>query len=264
MLIRQSDIRQFGGCARQWYYSRVLGLAEEQVGSLTVLGSVFHYAADVYETYGRDLDLALRTFEYYWEHPEELQLKVDFYHRSTTWTGLMKRGLEMLERYAELELWRGELVGTEISFEVQLGEHTLSGQIDKLWVRSGQRKLDIVDFKTGAKVPEKLRYHLQFTAYCYATLRPEFWKFVPGYEDGFERFKGYERDGWWYHARDNKMFNAGLRTKLDYQRLYLAVEQMEATIDAGVFPLDANGENCGYCPFVGSVCGSEMPNPVDL
>lgn len=264
MKVRQSTIRQFGGCPRQYYYSEVLGLGKEQVGSLTVLGSIFHYALDVYETYGRDLDLAKRTFEYYWEHPGELGEKIDFWHRGSTFLSLLDRGTKMLEQFAELEPWRGQLVGTELHFEVPLGPHTLTGTIDKLWVHPGAKRLDVVDFKTGAVVPSKLRYHLQFTAYCYASMRPEFWAGIKGFEDGHLKFGGFVRDGWWYQARDNKMFNAGERTALDYKRLYLAVEAMEQTIEAGVFPLDANGENCGYCPFVESVCGSEMPNPVDL
>lgn len=264
MLTRQSEVRQFGGCARQFYYSKILGLGEEQVGSLTVLGTVVHFAIDVYETYGRDLDLAQRTFLHYWENPHLLGEKIDFWHRQSTYETLRDRGLSMLERYAELEPWSGELVGTEIHFEVPIGEHVLQGTIDKLFVRTGVKRLDVIDFKTGARVPEKLRYNVQFTAYCYATLRPEFWKQVPGFEDGLERFDGFDRNGWWYHARDNKMFNAGKRTEQDYRRLFLAIEQMDATIQAGVFPLDVNGENCGYCPFADSICGSEMPNPVEL
>lgn len=264
MRVSQTVIRQFGGCPRQYYYSEILGLGEEASGSLAVFGTVFHYSLDVYETYGRDLDLAQRTFEHFWTHPGELGEHIDFWHKGSTFLTLLKRGQDMLEKFAELEPWRGQLVGTEVHFEVPLGDHTLAGTIDKLWVRPGSKRLDIVDFKTGAFVPEKLRYHLQFTAYCYATLRPEFWEALPGFEDGLARFARFDRDGWWYQARNNKMWAAGVREVVDYKRLYLAVETMDQTIKAGVFPLDANGENCGYCPFVETVCGSEMPNPVDL
>jgi hypothetical protein len=60
------------------------------------------------------------------------------------------------------------------------------------------------------------------------------------------------------------MWNAGDREALDYQRLYLAVIEMDKAIQADIFPLDIKGENCGYCPFVGEVCGSGMPNPVEM
>lgn len=263
MRVRQSELKQFGGCARQYYYSRVLDLGADRVGSLTILGSVWHYAAEVYENYDNDLELAKRTFEKYWERPSLLGLKIDFWHNRTTFQGLLLRGLEMLEKYHELEPWRGgRLLGTEIQFVVPIGEHELTGTIDKLWMRPGQQKLEVIDFKTGSYVPQKLRQNIQFTAYCYATERPEFWQFVPGFEDSYDDFLGWERAGWWYHARNAKMFNAGDRHDLDYKRLYLAVTEMNNAVEANVYPLDITGENCGWCPFVDGVCGGEMDSPV--
>lgn len=262
MRVRQSSLKQFGKCAKQYYYSHILELGGGQVGSLTVLGTVFHYAVDVYENYGYDLDLAKRTFLFYWDHPEGLGEKIDFWHRRTSHEGLRKRGLEMLERYHELAPWKaGKLIGTEIHFVVPLGDHELEGTIDKLWYRPGQRKVEVVDFKTGSAVPEKLRHNIQFTAYCYATMRPEFWANIPNWGHGYVDFRGWKRQGWWYHARNHKMFNAGMREEEDYKRLLLAVDEMSKAIDAGVYPLDISGESCGWCPYADGTCGSEMPDP---
>ena len=170
MKVRQSSLKQFGNCARSYYYSHILGLGQSQSGSLTVLGTVWHYAVDVYENYDHDLDLAKRTFVHYWENPDQLGERIDFWHRGTTHKGLRKRGLAMLDSYHELAPWRkGKLLGTEIRFEVPIGDHILQGTIDKLWYRPGQKKIEVIDFKTGSVVPEKLRYNIQFTAYCYAT-----------------------------------------------------------------------------------------------
>lgn len=261
MLVRQSQLKTFGACAMQYRYSVTLGLGTEAVGSLTVLGSVWHYAVDVYETYGYDLELAKKTFIHYWNNPGQLGLKVDFWHRRTTFMGLQNRGLDMLERYHELAPWKtGKQIGSEIQFTVPIGEHELTGTIDKLWYRPGQRKLSVVDFKTGSHVPEALRYNIQFSAYCYATTRPEFWKSVPGHEDGYMRYGNAQRDGWWYHARNNKMFNAGFRVDRDYERLEWAIVQMANAIEADVYPLTISGETCGYCPHV-EICGSEV-NPI--
>lgn len=263
MLVRQSSIKQFGKCARQYYYSQVLGLGGDQVGSLTVLGTVFHYAVDVYETYGYDIDLAKKTFIHYWDNPGKLGETIDFWHNRTTKAGLRKRGLSMLQHYHELRPRdNGTLIGTEINFLVPIGDHELTGTIDKLWIRPGQRKVEIVDLKTAAHVPEKLEFNIQFTAYLYATERPEFWEQVPnrGFADGYERFKGWARQGWWYHARNSKMHDAGIRGEKDYKRLSLAIEEMNSAIDAGVFPLDYSGETCGWCPYT-DICGSEMLDP---
>lgn len=265
MRVRQSTLKQFGGCARQYYYSKVLDLGGDQVGSLTVLGTVWHFAAEVYENYDYDLDLAIRTFKKYWKNPELLGATIDFWHNRTTHRSLEKRGVEMLKKYHELAPWReGRLVGSEIHFVVPIGDHELEGTIDKLWVREGYKALEVVDFKTGSYVPQKLRHNIQFTAYCYATHRPEFWEQVPGYEGGvgYEYFQNYWRGGWWYHARNGKMFNAGKRGELDFKRLRLAVEAMAEADEKGVYPLDVSGENCGWCPYAEDVCGSEVESPV--
>jgi hypothetical protein len=264
MRVRQSSLKQFGKCARQYYYSQILDLGGDQQGSLTVFGTIVHYAIDVYENYGYDLDLAIRTFRHYWDHPEELGETIDFWHRRSTKPGLQKRGIEMLRKYHELAPWtEGKLLGTEIHFVVPLGDHELEGTIDKLWYRPGQKKVEVIDFKTSALVPEKLRYNIQFTAYCYATERPEFWEFVPGWEHGYQEFYGWQRAGWWYHARRNKMFNAGKRGPDDYKRLLLSVEEMEKAIELQVFPLDYSGESCGWCAYAEGVCGSEMEDPAE-
>jgi hypothetical protein len=259
MRVRQSTLKLFGDCAKQFEFSKLLNLGEQQVGSLTVLGTVWHYAVDVYEAFGHDLDLAKRTFIYYWENPSELGEKIDFWHRQTTHQGLNTRGLKMLEQYHELAPWRtGRRLGSEIHFVVPIGDHELEGTIDKLWWRPGRKRVEVLDFKTGSYVPDKLRFNVQFSAYCYATTREEFWANVPGFEDGHERFKAAQRGGHWYHARNGRMHDAGDRELVDYQRLYLAILEMDNAIERNVFPLTISGETCYYCPFSDGTCGASV------
>jgi len=261
--VRQSSLKLFGDCARQYYYSRVLNLGDELSGSLTVLGTVFHYAVEVYENYGYNLELAKSTFDYYWRCPEQLGERIDFWHRRSTYDNLRKRAHTMLERYHALSPWKkGKLVGTEVHFIVPLGDHELEGTIDKLFMRPGIKVLEIIDFKTSAKVPEKLSQNVQFSAYCYATERPEFWDNVTGFS--YDQFIDWKRQGWWFHARNGKMFNAGYRTEEHYKRLLLAVNAMDEAIKKEVFPLTISGESCGYCPFADGVCGSEVSNPTEV
>jgi hypothetical protein len=232
-------------------------LGEDASGSLTVLGSVWHYAVDVYETLQGDLETALATFDYYWSHPWELGYHIDFYHRRTTHESLRKRGRAMLVRYDELAPWEGSIIGTEVDFAVPLGTHMLTGTIDK--VIKHHRAIEVVDYKTGSYVPEKLKYNVQFTAYCYATERPEFWEAL-GQPDDFYAYAGWVRQGKWFHARNTKVFNAGTRGSRDYQQLLLMADEMERSIEANIFPVDYSGETCGYCPFV-ETCGSEVDDP---
>lgn len=259
MLLSASRLKQFSDCPRQYYYDRILNLGESATGSLTVLGSVWHYAVDVYETLGGNLDVALETFDYYWSHPWELGYHIDFYHRRTNHDGLRKRGQAMLVRYDELAPWEGEIIGTEIEFAVPLGDHVLRGFIDKLVAHPGKKLLEPVDYKTGSYVPEKLRYNVQFTAYCYATERQEFWEAI-GRPDDYYRYASWRREGKWFHARNTKVFNTGTRTALDYQRLLLMANEMARSIEAEIFPVDYSGETCGYCAFVDD-CGQEVEDP---
>lgn len=262
MRVRQSTLKTFGDCAWQFYYESVLQLPPQKNGSLTVLGSVWHFAIQVYEEYGGNLGLALRTFDYYWDNPDGLGLSIDFYHNRTSHEGLRKRGKDMLRRYHELQPWKsGQLIGTEIHFVVPIGDHELEGTIDKVWARPRNKTLEIVDYKTGAKVPEKLRFNLQFTAYAYATMKKEFWGQVPGFTDGYERYKDYKRQGWWFHARNNKKYSAGYREDKDYKRLLVAVNQMSNCVESNSFPLTVAGDACGYCPYE-DICGSEVDSPV--
>ena len=254
-----SRLMTFGDCANQYRYRYIDGLDGDQNGSLTVLGSVWHYAVDVYETYGHDIDLALRTFDKYWKNPGGLGLHVDFWHHRTSFDSLRRRGRAMLRRYHELKPWEeeGRLAGTEVPFNVPIGEHRIRGIIDKLFVMPGNRTIQVIDFKTGGHVPKKLSYNLQFTAYCYATTRREFWDNVPGHENGFEDYKSYRRTGLWFHARNTKGFNTGWRDEDDYRRLALACSEMGKAIDLGVYPLSYTGETCGFCPYT-EICGGEF------
>lgn len=261
MEVSPSRLKVFGECANQYRYQYLLQLDGAQYGAYTALGVVFHYALEVYELYGRDLTLAVRTFDYYWDHPTELDTRIDFYPPRTTHQGLRENAHEMLERYHDLYPWKtGKLVGTEIRFEVPIGPHTLRGVIDKLFYRPGAKELQVIDFKTGNYVPTRLRYNLQFTCYLYAVTRPEFWTQVPGWEDFWSTATGLKVQGQWYHARNGKMFNAGFRNDSDYKRLLLAIDRMEQAIDSDIYPLTIEGTACGWCSWV-DICGTEVDSP---
>lgn len=262
MRVSPSRLKLFGDCAQQYKYQHILKMPGQQTGALTVLGTVFHYAVQVYDLYDNDIDLAVKTFRYYWNHVDELGESIDWYPPRSSHQSLEEHAVEMLERYHDLAPWKGgQLVGTEIEFIVPLGRsHEIRGIIDKLFWRPSVNELQVIDYKTGVSVPKRLRYNLQFTAYLYATTRPEFWSGIPEWEGFWKRAMTAKRVGQWYHARNNKMFNAGYRDDTDYKRLLLAVDQMEAAINADVFPLTIEGESCGWCPWIED-CGTEVESP---
>lgn len=264
MIISPSRIKVFGDCANQYKYKHLLKLEGEQNGANTALGSIMHFALQVYELYGQNLALALATFDHYWDNPALLNERIDFYYPRTSHEGLRERAHTMLTRHHELSPWKtgGTLIGTELSFEVPLGTHTLRGIIDRVDLRGtgSTRRLEVIDYKTGGYVPDKLRYNVQFTSYLYALTRPEFWAGVPGWEHFWMEAQTLPQKGIWYHARNNKAIDAGTRTDADYRRLLLAVDQIEAAIDNNIFPLTIDGVACGWCAWI-DVCGTEVEAP---
>lgn len=257
MQVSPSRLRTFGNCANQYKYKYVLQLGGDQVGALTVAGSVIHYALEVHDQFGQNLQQALDTFDYYWNNPKELGETIDYYPPRVNHESIRSNAHEMIRRYHDSVPWKkGKLIGTEIRFEVPLGRHTLRGIIDRLDLRAN--RLEIIDHKTGSYIPKNLRHDLQFTSYLYATTQPEFWEQVPGDYAGFwEEAETLPRFGIWHDVRNNKTVHAGERTVADYHRLELAVNQMEAALEADVYPLSISGDACGWCAW-SEICGTEI------
>lgn len=169
----------------------------------------------------------------------------------------------------------------------------LAGTVDRLAVR-WHRKAEVLcidDWKSGRQ-KWGLRHNVQGTLYAYASLQPEFWNgaqatvrrpFRP--EAVQYRSKGFTeqqaldparypqrgeelarrfglmdderiapRRFTWINLKEMRWRDGGYREELDYRRLRLAVEQVAASIEAGIYPLTLNGETCEYCVFR-NTCG---------
>jgi len=115
---------------------------------------------------------------------------------------------------------------------------------------------NIVTHNTG-KEYRYLRQNLQFSAYCYATTKREFWVGNKG-EEGFgpergeqlyQRFLDAPRRGTWINLKTIKFQDAGWRGPDDYSRFALAVEQVIASMKAEIYPLNLSGDVCQYCEY---------------
>lgn len=124
----------------------------------------------------------------------------------------------------------------------------------------------VVTHNTG-KEQAYLRYNVQFSAYCYASTKKEFWVGWGG-EDGFgpergeelyQRFQGKGRRGTWINMRTFKYQDAGWRAAKDYQRLALAVDQICSSIQADIFPLTVSGSACTWCDYRRTCGGTGLP-----
>lgn len=114
---------------------------------------------------------------------------------------------------------------------------------------------------TAAKTPTYgyLEEDLQFTAYAYASTRPEFWEpLIPGDPargiELWEKYAGYARYGEWVQLVDSKRMDAGIRTQRHYNRLTMAVNAMADSIAMRIFVPNISGESCRFCDYR-SQCG---------
>jgi ATP-dependent helicase/DNAse subunit B len=288
LIVHQSDLSSWVRCPSAFMYSRQ-GQPGKQL-SATAYGSVMHHALECFERLHRGgsgsnseftdaVDAAVETFTHYW-HPTNIDTicqPVDTWLPRQGYAELRSRGINAIRTWAALTRYDDQvLLATEYSFQVPIdgtwdedtGEpHILAGTIDRLAVRKEKRRpyLAVDDFKTGVQ-KKYLRHNVQFTAYCYATTKPEFWSGWRG-EDGFgeqgaalyERFKPYARRGTWIDMKKVQPVNAGWRGPEDYRRFALAVEQITASMAADIYPLNLSGETCEYCEFKSICTGTGVP-----
>jgi len=284
-IVHQSDISAWGRCPAAFGYKRAGW--REPILSATAFGSVVHHALLVFERARAEGELhelavrkAVETFIWYWNplNIEAICEPVEIWLPRQGFSELRSRGITAIEKFAELVRFDdAELLGTEFGFMVpidgtwddELGEpHILAGSIDRLKAAMYRRYpvIGIDDYKTG-KEYRYLRQNLQFTAYCYASTKKEFWTGWRG-EDGFgeergtqlyERFKGAARRGTWINMRQLKFQDAGWRGPDDYKRFALSVQQITASMQADIYPMTISGEVCTFCSFRDRCGGTGVP-----
>lgn len=114
----------------------------------------------------------------------------------------------------------------------------------------------VVTHNTSKKTPTYgyLEEDLQFTAYSYATLQPEFWvAMFPGQPakglELYEKYKDLPRYGEWVQLTDSKRMDAGIREERHYNRLIMAVNAMADSIAMRIFVPTISGETCRFCDY---------------
>lgn len=268
MRFSASTLKTWMACPLQAHFKKTMEYTELRNGK-TSFGTCIHDALERYNEDG-DVDAAVERFKYTWENPEVLDAAIDIWPKYTSYGSLRAKGIEMLKEYDSKNKWENRVVvATEHEFKVPFGEHELSGFVDLIeHKKNGQGKniLRIVDYKTTSKQPTlmQLRLDVQFTAYIYASLQPEFWMGydnVPGLPNGeelYQKFKKMDRRGIWYHLMANKEINAGARDDGDFMRLYRVCLEIANAFHKEVFVPNISGESCTFCPFT-EVCAAVIP-----
>lgn len=257
--IRQSDLKLWSRCPLAWRYQNVDKLPRSQGGS-AVFGTVLHELVLELET-TKDLPAVLAGFERYWLDPVaylgEEKGRIDYYERGRSWRKFNDMGPRILADWWALIQWESDVVlAREYEFDVPIGDgHRLHGTVDKLAIRY-LAALDssvvlVSDYKTAGKRPtyEYLEDDLQFTAYTFATLQPEFWENLPDGLALYERLKDLPRRGEWVHLQDIHRMDAGPREQHQYNRLIYAVNAMAESVALRIFVPDISGATCRYCEY---------------
>lgn len=287
MKIRQSDLNAAQRCFQQKHLLdeqlKATGV-RGQTNSMTVFGTVVHYAVQILEQHhhaGRDdaLDVALATFEHYWEPDNIRQLEpqgINIWLPSTNYSQLRQRGRKALKDYYErLKLDQGMLLALEytwtVPIEIDNQPHELTGTADRLCLRVGAKGpyLSVEDFKTG-KRPTYMRQLVQWTVYSYASTQPQFWE---GFGEAIQpvvhqlqhrrgnKFTLWHdntslplipRRGKWINMGQQgtvSFHDVGWRNETDYARLRVQLREYINAHTHNVYPLTLVGEVCHYCPF---------------
>lgn len=251
MRVSQSQIATWQRCPLLYRFRKIDGLVGEK-SAAAPFGNVVHDAIVVLET-TNDISVALQRFREQWAAAD-----FDYFLPRTSFNGYLEKGEDILRKWWDIQQWNAsKVLAREYYFEVPLGRHTLNGYIDRLELRylgsKGGNCLCVLDYKTNAKLPtrEYLRHDVQFTAYCYATTRPEFWAgFGDKAEEMFNAYKDWPRIGEWVALTQGpKRVPAGDRTERDYARLEMVVDGIEASIAMNVYIPTLTGAACEHCEF---------------
>lgn len=261
--VRQSDLGSWQKCPLLYKYRHIDKLPREQSGSLT-FGSILHEVVMEMEL-RQDVEWAVQEFINRWIDPVATmgpEYKIDYYVKGTNWRKYLTEGQRMIRDWWGIIRWDSDItLAREYHFEVPIGDgHILEGTIDKLAIRQvprlGRSVVLISDYKTNSKTPtyEWLEDNLQFTAYSYATTRPEFWAGWPQGAAIQQKVADYPRYGEWVSLKGPKRLDAGERTQVQYNRLTMAANALAESVAMRIFVPNISGDSCRYCEYR-SQCG---------
>lgn len=264
MIVRQSTLKTWMECNLKYHWQHEIQAPREQSSALS-WGTAIHESVLAMEVAG-DLQVGIDTFCGIWDDLAAHGLDYAYILPRNTHLGYREMGVNSLRNWWGLIQWESDVVlGREYPFTVPIGEHTLTGTIDKLTLRQmkhGEWVVVVSDYKTNAKAPTRdyLAHDIQFSAYAYATTQPEFWANIPDGDVIFKEHVNSRRFGEWAHLRTTKRIDAGVREQFHYNRLLYIINNMDLSIAMGIYNPTVTGASCEFCEYR-QVCG--LPSRVE-
>lgn len=260
MRISHTRLQNYARCPEAYRLKYEVGIRGKKSGHLAY-GVILHYAVQLYHESGRNFSLAKRAFLHYWENPDQMDVEPEYYLPYSSWSGFRDKGVSALEHYHDAySTYQADeiIIGSEVGFEVEVGQHTLVGYIDQVRIvtdKRGRKSLNVADLKTG-QIPKALRWNQQFSCYVYALQFDDVWKNIQDGEKWREETKDLPITTTWVDLKSIpfKEHSCGARTEADFHRLEKAIAALGEAIDKKVFVPILSGETCTYCD-VQKECG---------
>lgn len=266
MKFNPSMLKKFQSCNLQYKLAQEYPDVIELKSAAASFGTLVHKCIEMY-LLGRPIEDCLDFFKMVWDNPVAMDILPDYYPQRTSHEAYRQRGIEAIEGYHENQKWLNrEIIGTEIRFQVPLGNHTISGIVDNVQFDPDTNTLICEDLKTGSRPNfDNLRADLQMTSYWYAIQQREFWvgwepeiEKYAGVSDGenlFKKFIGSDIRVVWYDARKHKEYDVGQRDQRDIDRMIYLCDSIERAIREDVYVPTITGDSCKFCAYQ-DVCPS--------
>lgn len=280
--------------AKFTYIDKIPGVG----GSAAAWGNCLHHALELFNKGLVDVEGAIEAFEEAWADPTTIDVGPFVWGPYDDYQKMRVEGVAILRDYVGRLRWTDRnVLFAEHRFCVPFGKHQLTGVVDLGEigesggrVRSSKKArepvLKLVDYKSGRNsykpYVSNLKLDIQFTAYAYASLQPEFWMgwttadektgevevWEPVHELGkkmYETYLEYPRRPVWCQLRQGgKETDCGERTDVDYMRLYRLCNAVEEAIEKEAFTPHISGDTCGLCDYAGTICPMEVPTRAEM
>jgi DNA helicase II / ATP-dependent DNA helicase PcrA len=240
LTLSPSSITAYDDCPLKFKFQKILRVPQPSSVALD-LGSVVHAVTEEManeKTEGETVteEKALTKLKDKWIFRS--------YQNQTDENTAMDRAKQMIGTYVKWEEdTKNELIGTEIPFEVKIGEITFTGRIDRLEKNSTTGKYEVVDFKSGKSVKSKNKARIDPQLNIYAKAVEKIKGELPGKASLF-------------YVEKDKMVEYEITEESVKEAIEPIIEMTKGILDEKFEPTPSH-KACLFC-FYQSICDAKI------